>query len=318
MAIQRRLDDPFGGVEDTSQPQVMPGGVTMGGEQQAPQEDFWPDFGQAADTQADPVQDQLAAFRDGRAAKGIATNQTDADVFSSPDWKLFQSGQAGWDVGGEGTLEGWGGGAQSSAQDGQASQGGFQNPYADELMGALRGLFPGGGFNQNTVNLRTESARENLNRFGKSRGKSNAVALAERGLIGDGPEITAMNRLEEELAGLYGGAVRDIYADESDNADQRMLGALGIGGNIAQSQGGNLVDWDANQKGNQLAQGRLSLDRTLGTGQLALQNRGQTLDDDFRNRDLDAAIESGDWEKMIRLLELYGGGADTAAGGFIK
>jgi hypothetical protein len=191
-----------------------------------------------------------------------------------------------------------------------------KNPYSDEIMGWVRGLMPGGGFNQGTVDRRSESARENLLRFQSSRDKNNRAALADRGLIGDGPEMSAMNRLEEQLAGLYGGAVRDIYADESDNADERMMQALGIAGNLNQSEGRNDIDRFLAQTQRDLGFGQLDLDRTLGTGRLALDNYRTGLDDSFRNRGLDAEIENMTTDQLIELLRLYGSGSNVAAGGY--
>ena len=86
----------------------------------------------------------------------------------------------------------------------------------------------GGGidtyFNQGRVDQRVNSARDAIERFGKSRMASNRADLASRGTLGSGPEMTAMNRAEEAMGDRFANMVNDIYSNEGDRADQRELG----------------------------------------------------------------------------------------------
>lgn len=293
MATRRRLDD-FGFTGDTfgdmyqpppeQQPQAQD--QQYGGFQPMPVQQ--PAAQTAPMGYEDSMQDELAAFRGGRAQKGIETNASDADVFGSDDWKKFLAGEEGWN-------------ANSGGQAPQASAGGFES-----LIGQLQGLFPGGQFNQDIVNRRTENARENLNRFSKSRNDTNRAALASRGLIGDGPEQTAQNLAESDIADRYANAVSGIYADESGRADDRMMDAFGLAAGMNRDQG------------------RLDLDRMLGTGNLALQNAGMTNDYnlDLARFGLDRDktlwdMENDPIDQLMQLIGLWGQGAGNASGGYI-
>lgn len=203
-----------------------------------------------------------------------------------------------------------GGGQQSGGTQAPAKGGGEVS--LDELMGSLRGMFSGGGFNQDLVNRRTEGAREDLNRMGKSRNATNRAALANRGLIGDGPEMTAQNRAESDIADLYSQAVSGIYGDESERADKRMMDSLGLAAGLF----GKNADLG-------LARDRLALDEALGIGDLGLRNSGQTnaynLDLARFGLDRDKTLfdmENGGIDQLMQLLGLFGSGINTASDGY--
>lgn len=186
-----------------------------------------------------------------------------------------------------------------------------------DLVAALKGLFPGGGFNQDIVNRRTDSARDQLNRYRQSQTASNRASLANRGLIGSGPEITAQNRLETDIADRFSNALNDIYANESSNADARMMQALGLFGGLGTDQARLGLD-------RELGLGRLDLDRMLGTGGLALQNLGLANDYNINlgrlglDRDrLQYEIENGNIDQLIQLITQLLAGANSSAGGYI-
>lgn len=183
----------------------------------------------------------------------------------------------------------------------------------DDMIGTLKGLFPDGAFNQDVVNRRTDISRDNLNRYGKSRMDTNRAILAERGTLGSGPEMTAMNRSEEDMASQFASAQSGIIADESENADQRMMQALSLAAGLSSEQAQNLIDTfratterdygygrldlDRDRLGSDtdIASRRLSLDEMLGTGDLSLRDRlgsGQ-LDLGNRNADIDEKLGLG-------------------------
>jgi hypothetical protein len=285
MPIQRRLDQLYPTTETATygqpseyQPpaeQPAPAMPQQPPVQQAPQQPAGPDY--------DALQPKFAEFR----ALDSRANNSDADLYKHED---FQN---------------WLNGGQMPNVPQAGPQAGPQAPQTD-IMSQLQGFFQGGQPNQDIINRRTEGARENLNRFAKSRTATNQAALANRGLIGDGPEQTAQNRVEEDLADRYSQATSQIYADESGRADDRMLEALRMAAGIETSG----LDRD--------------LSRTLGLGNLAVQNDrnqndyslgmgGLGLDRDRLGWD----IQSGGTDQLLTLLQLMMSGANTSADGYI-
>lgn len=251
-----------------------------------------------------PVYDyaKLNAFRDARSAAGQRTDETDLNVFNSADFKNWNMGD---------TI------APTQAQS--AGQGGpVSNPFNDQLKSALLGLF-GGGRNEDIINRRTDIARDTLERQRKSRMASNESALASRGLIGDGPQISAQNRLDNDIADRFANAYSGIVADESGKADQRLLQALGISAGIS----GNELDNMVNMFRAQTERTRAGNDFTLGQGQLAIGNMSAVNDYNLglgrlgldRDRLL-AEIDNMDLNQIITLLEQLYNGAQTSAGGY--
>lgn len=203
--------------------------------------------------------------------------------------------------------------------------------FAAQIKAALSGMFTGGGFNQELVDRRVSNVRDEANRNRQSTMASNRATLASRGLVGDGPDQSAQNRLDERLFGLQNSAINDIYAEESGNADERMLGSLSTAAGMSADEARNLVDrFRANTDRDlgfgqlDLGRGQLDLNRVLGQGNLALGNlnannnfalgRGQL---DLGQQQLQQAIDSGNMDDIIRVLELYLRGADQSADGFI-
>lgn len=236
----------------------------------------------------------------------------------------------------------------------------------DGILKQLSGMFPGGMFNQNLVNSRVDAATGALEKGRKSRLANNRAALAERGLLGDGAEATAINRMDSDLYDQYTNAVSDIYGNESAQADQRMMQALSTAAGLSSEQArqaidkfratnennynmGNLdlgkgrlgLDTELGRGNLKLGQGRLSLDDKLGTGNLALGNRNASINEMLGkgqlalgnlnaqnnynlglgnlglNRDqLMWQMQNGDTDSLIRLLQLYMGGANNTQGGY--
>lgn len=181
-------------------------------------------------------------------------------------------------------------------------------------MNSLRGLFPGGMFNQDIVNRRTDSARADIERARKSFGANNAAALAERGLIGSGPEQTAQNSLDERMYDQYLQQSSDIYANESENADQRMMQALQIAAGMSAEEAKNAVDWFRAQN-----------DFTLGQGGLALGNLNAVNDYNLGmanyglNRDkLGYDLSNQDLQRYIDLIKMWQSGSNQSAGGYVR
>lgn len=225
----------------------------------------------------------------------------------------------------------------------------------DALQKQLSGLFKGGAFNQDIVNRRVENANESLQRQRKSQLATDRAMLAERGLIGSGPEITAIDRLNNNTDDKYTNAVSGIYADESEKADSRMMQSLQLAAGLTESEARALIDQYHNETERQgvnndynlgnrrvdtdnrridsesaLGWGNIGLgyrrandDFTLGKGNLALGNlnavNGYNLGLGRLGLDRDKLhydMESGDIDRLMQILQHYMHGADTSAGGY--
>jgi hypothetical protein len=160
---------------------------------------------------------------------------------------------------------------------GKATDNGFNyrpSPYTGDIMGALAKIYTtGGGFNDAAVQRRISNADDSLRRFQKSQASTDAAALAARGIgPGEGPSQTAYGRLAENVAGQYSGAVNDIYANESQLADQRLMSALQQAAGLSASEAQNYVD-----------QFKSDTERQLGFNQLDLGHETNAI---TQNRDL--------------------------------
>jgi hypothetical protein len=219
---------------------------------------------------------------------GMMTLIGDRQTWGDGDW-AFRTGQEQFGSGGGGG----GGQVQSTAAS---------NP---EVWERLKSLFNSGGeFNQGIVNRRSENAATALRKDAKSRTANNEAYLASRGLIGDGPQATAQNNVTQDIADQYANAVSGIYADESANADERMMTALQLATGMSTSDADRAVNFALGQGNLALGNFRAQNEYNLGLGNFGLQ-RDQ----------LQHAINSGNVDQMIELLKLYMSGAQTSSGG---
>lgn len=151
----------------------------------------------------------------------------------------------------------------------------------DDVYGYLKGLFPGGGFNQDVVNRRLDSVRGNLEGARKSALKNNEAYLAERGLIGSGPQADASESLTSRLFGQFGSAYNDIYSKESENADNRMIAALQAATGMSEHEAQNQIEWF-----------RAQSDNALGFGNLAARNKESDISKLLGSGNLDVARQN--------------------------
>jgi len=180
-----------------------------------------------------------------------------------PQWQQYQAWKASQGAGAAG-----GGSATGPA----APQGGMQALY--DMIGKM--LDKGGAYNNDILTRRVESARDDMNRARASQSEQLRGQLSERGLLGQGPEMTALAGLEEQLGSTYGGQVRDIYADESARSDARLLQTMGIAAGLSGDDAQRLVDWFNAQTGRDVGMGNVANDaqrnaitRELGQGDLS-------------------------------------------------
>lgn len=270
-----------------------------------------------------------------------ATNFND-DIEGNEEWWWGVGGgqdEAGG-AGGGGFLNaptggGWqgAGGGYGSGSGSYSASGSSSSRPADfaGLKEALAGLFPGGGFNQDVVNARLDSARGQLEKGRTSRLATNRAMLAERGLIGSGPEATGANSIDEDTYDSYAGAVTDIYANESENADKRMMEALSLATGMTLDEAQMAINQFRAETERSLGEGQLGLgwgrlgsDHTLGLGNLALGNLNAVNNYNLgmanyglgRDR-LGFDMDQGDMDNWLRIIDARLRGADISSGGYI-
>lgn len=184
----------------------------------------------------------------------------------------------------------WQGGATTTTSGGttttgpQAPQGGMQSLY--DTIGRLLGQ--GAGLNDDILNRRVESARETLERQRNAELDTMQGQLSARGLLGQGAEVEGTGRVNERIADMFGGQVRDIYADESARSDERLLRTMSIAAGLSADDADRLVDWFNAQTGRDVGMGQIAADRER-TGvqrELGLGDLGQRAADLALRRDL--------------------------------
>ena len=84
--------------------------------------------------------------------------------------------------------------------------------------------------------MQLEQARQPLDQLRQAQMAEGQRALASRNLLGQGPEVNFLERLEGRLAPAYAEAGQRIALDNMEAADQRYMAALQQGGDMAQAQ----------------------------------------------------------------------------------
>jgi hypothetical protein len=118
--------------------------------------------------------------------------------------------------------------------------------------------------------------------------------------------------MDERLFNEFLNASSGIQADESENADERMMQALSLAAGQTNEGNRNTIDNFRAQTERQGTQGNLALgnmsatnDYNLGLGQFGLDRDKLNLDQQNMTTD-----------QLIELLKLLGAGAETSAGGY--
>lgn len=200
----------------------------------------------------------------------------------------------------------------------------------DWLRSMLKQLGMDGRMNQDILNRRVSNAADVLNANRKSQLRTNEAALASRGLIGDGPQKTANENLESRLGQSFNDAVNEIYANEGENADARMMQALSLASGLDIADANRLVDWfraqterDSSEGQLGLGWGRLGLDSMLGQGQLALGNMNGVNNFNLglaqlgldRDKFL-AGLDQQDYDRLQELINQLTRAGAISAGGY--
>ena len=102
-------------------------------------------------------------------------------------------------------------------------------PLGDETQQTLRELMASGGqlpADAQRRALEMETLRNPIEAFRQAQLSQGQAAMADRGLLGQGPELDYMSRLEETLAPMYAGAGQQLALGEAERADQRYREAV--------------------------------------------------------------------------------------------
>jgi hypothetical protein len=98
-----------------------------------------------------------------------------------------------------------------------------------ETQALLRELLESGGripSDQDRLAMQIETARSPIDRLRAAQLSQGQAAMADRGLLGQGPELDFMQRMESRLAPMYADAAQQISLEESDMANERYQQAL--------------------------------------------------------------------------------------------
>lgn len=130
-----------------------------------------------------------------------------------------------------------------------------------------------GDLNQSIIDRRVDQARGVLDKQRKSAVDTLGAQLAERGQgANDGSSGSASMRLDTQLNDDFANEVSGIYANEAENADNRMLQALAAGTDLSVADMQAVIDRFEAQTGRQNANtntNRLGLDTELGRAGVA-------------------------------------------------
>jgi hypothetical protein len=102
-------------------------------------------------------------------------------------------------------------------------------PLGDETQQNLRELMASGGQLPADTQRRAmemETLRDPIEAFRQAQLAQGQATMAGRGLLGQGPELDYLSRLEESLAPMYAGAGQQLALSEAERADTRYRDAL--------------------------------------------------------------------------------------------
>ena len=103
-------------------------------------------------------------------------------------------------------------------------------PLEAESQESLRALLASGGVlpsDEGRLAMQLEAARSPLDRLRAAQLAQGQATMADRGLLGQGPEQDYMARLETQLAPMYTESAQRIALEEGERADVRYREAMG-------------------------------------------------------------------------------------------
>lgn len=195
---------------------------------------------------------------------------------------------------------------------------GGRTPFGEDVESALRNRIGDDGFSDPDLNARYESARELMSKARRTQTNDARAALADRGLLSEpgipqGAEITAMRRIEENIAPEFSRAMRDIFTDESQRADARVLSSLQMAANLSQDQARTFLAG--------IGEGTA---RQTALAQLALQSLGQNMtwaqflaEFGLKRDEVLNQLQSGRIDDVMGLLNAFLSLASLSRGGYV-
>ena len=167
-----------------------------------------------------------------------------------------------------------------------------ETPFGEGVQSELQNLITDYGVipqDAQRAAIDLEQARSPLDALRQAQLSQGQAALADRNLLGQGPELEFMQQLEEQLAPAYSAAGQRLITDQLDRADARYQAALDAGVNVAEAQAqrreARLIP-TLQIASNQTAQQAQNMLDTVGTwterqrmlGDLAIRNLDQNID----------------------------------------
>ena len=212
------------------------------------------------------------------------------------------------------------------------------SPLGEQVLETASKLIDSGGRLPPDVQRRAmelESARSPIDALRQSQLAEGQAALAARGLLGSGPELDYMQRLEENLAPAYAQAGQALALSERDREESRYLSGMELGARTsleqAQMRENRLSQALSTAAGLSMEQSRnlLSTVDTLTERQKMLNDVAlQTLDRNMewnkflaeyglqRSQALEM-VQTGRINQILPMLQQYLEGTSLAAGGYI-
>tara|TARA_R110002020_G_scaffold77504_3_gene195651 strand:- start:1068 stop:1922 length:855 start_codon:yes stop_codon:yes gene_type:complete len=184
--------------------------------------------------------------------------------------------------------------------------------------------------------MEIEAARSPLDMLRQAQMEQGQAALASRNLLGQGPEIDYMQRMEQGLAPMYAQAGQQIELAEREAADQRYREALQLSQQMAlaesQQQEARLSNamtlatgMSQEQSRNLLDTVRTTTERQQMLSEIALRSLDQNMEWNrflseygIKRDEAIEAIQTGRLTALMPLLEMYLKGALEARGGYLQ
>jgi hypothetical protein len=203
---------------------------------------------------------------------------------------LLRMGQQGGRVPTD--LEAQTGNALSQILSAGGGGGALETPFGEGMQSELEDLITNYGAipaDAQRAAIDFEQARSPLDAMRQAQLSQGQAALASRNILGQGPELDFMERLEERLAPAYSAAGQRLITDQLDRADTRYQAALDAGGNLAEAQAQRREErliptlqiasnQTESQARNMLATVQTWTDRQQMLGDLAIRNLDQNID----------------------------------------
>lgn len=189
-------------------------------------------------------------------------------------------------------------------------------PYSQALRDKIDQIMQGGQFDQALVDKRIIGAREGAAGAFQGQLADARNALAAQGLLSapgvqQGSEADTISRIAQGTSGDLSNTISGVVNNEVQASDARMMQAFQLATGLAQSDAQNILQAIGTGTNRQQMFANIAL-QTLS------ENRqwNEFLATQGLNRDMLAnQVQSGQIDQMIKLLQLFMEGANTAAGG---